>query len=273
MTGEELATAAQVFAPGLLAKARAIRGPGLTAFQAARLRESMAVDIRKLADIAVPALRPPLVSTRAHEWARAREVNLFNESWQSQPRFDPAREAVHYEHWSTVGDIRRALEHFEEAGEVLWYLNRALKIAWITKEENATLTQLGYRTKRPDPAAAYSAAGIELVENLEDVGGAPFSWEPARDTRTNELVGWLEQVLQHEINAGWGLHEVGCRGSDDAEQCHCRLGRRLSEDGTTKNRLLSRASMSYDAARLWETAVYLAFPYRDRPGYRSEWQP
>src|SRR3954452_11082581 len=109
---------AQVFVPGLLAKTRALRAPEFTAFQAARLRESIAVDLRKLGDIAVPALRPPLISARAHEWATARGVDLSKESWQSQPRWDPTRCALHYEHWSTVGDIRRALESLNEAAEV-----------------------------------------------------------------------------------------------------------------------------------------------------------
>jgi hypothetical protein len=85
------------------------------------------------------------------------------------------RENLHYEHWSTVGDIRRALEDCEAPAEVLRHLHRMLKIAWITKEENATLTQLGFRTKRPDPAGAYLAAGIEMVATSENTGwSGPF---------------------------------------------------------------------------------------------------
>jgi hypothetical protein len=41
-------------------------------------------------------------------------------------------------------------------------LRRELKVAWILKSEDAELTRLGFRSKRPDPVAAYEKAGIVL---------------------------------------------------------------------------------------------------------------
>jgi hypothetical protein len=36
------------------------------------------------------------------------------------------------------------------------------RVAWILKEENTRLSKLGYTSKRPDPDAAYIAAGIQI---------------------------------------------------------------------------------------------------------------
>jgi hypothetical protein len=36
-------------------------------------------------------------------------------------------------------------------------------IAWILKTEDRELNRLGYRYRRPDPHAAYLAAGIDLL--------------------------------------------------------------------------------------------------------------
>jgi hypothetical protein len=46
--------------------------------------------------------------------------------------------------------------------EVQNVLEKELRVAWILKLEDAELTRLGYRSKRPSPDKAYSDAGIRL---------------------------------------------------------------------------------------------------------------
>lgn len=63
-----------------------------------------------------------------------------------------------------------ALDSAGSIGEVVQVLADNLRLAWITKEEDARLTALGYRHKRPDPDAAYAEAGIVLLPPLPDPG-------------------------------------------------------------------------------------------------------
>lgn len=47
--------------------------------------------------------------------------------------------------------------------EVLDVLKGKIVVAWILKEEDIRLNELGFRSKRPDPEGAYRAAGIKLL--------------------------------------------------------------------------------------------------------------
>jgi hypothetical protein len=66
-----------------------------------------------------------------------------------------------------VAEVRRA----NDVAEVMRELQRGIRVAWITKEENARLNALGYAKNRPDPEAAYRAAGIILLPNPRPTGG------------------------------------------------------------------------------------------------------
>lgn len=73
---------------------------------------------------------------------------------------DPTREIFHWEHVVPVSDIVRALLALEDPtpSMIIPILMRA-EIAWILKIEDKRLRRNG----RPDPRAAYVAAGIDLL--------------------------------------------------------------------------------------------------------------
>ncbi|WP_129305283.1 hypothetical protein [Streptomyces sp. L2] len=158
------------FAQGLLDKARALAELDLNQHQRARLRESVSVDVRKLCDLLVPDARLPEVSTAAAESAAGLGVDLRRETWHSQPKFDPGRARFHYEHMNPVGEIVSRLGAVECAGDVVALISESLRLAWITKEEDRRLTALGFRQRRPDPAAAYARAGITLLPTTPTPG-------------------------------------------------------------------------------------------------------
>lgn len=164
-SGETLSFAAlaDIFAIGMLHKGRSLRELPLTHGQKARLRESIGVDIRKLCDMAIPAVRRPEISVAAAAAAAALGIDLATETWQSQPRFDPGRAVFHYEHCTPVGMLVLQVIDAAHSGEIVAVLDRGLRLAWITKAEDARLTQLGFKHKRPDSDAAYAEAGIALV--------------------------------------------------------------------------------------------------------------
>lgn len=68
----------------------------------------------------------------------------------------------HYEHMQPIASVRTAVAKAASPEEVVQILRREVRLAWITKEEDARLTALGYGYKRPDPDAAYAASGIQL---------------------------------------------------------------------------------------------------------------
>jgi len=154
----------------LLDKALALNEPDFNKQQRARLKESISVDVRKLCDMLIPDARHPQVSVAAAEKAAAIGVDLRHETWHSQSRFDPKRLVFHYEHMNPVGQIVGAIASADSAGEIVQILSDGLRLAWITKDEDARLTALGYRQKRPDPDAAYAEAGIALLPPLPDPG-------------------------------------------------------------------------------------------------------
>ena len=70
-----------------------------------------------------------------------------------------------------VNHIRAACLKAESEEETARCLEEA-EVAWVLREEDRMLTRLGFRTARPDPRAAYRAAGISL----------PGLTDEARDT-------------------------------------------------------------------------------------------
>ncbi|WP_089107443.1 hypothetical protein [Streptomyces hyaluromycini] len=157
------------FAQGLLDKTRALDELEFNRHQRARLRESISDDVRKLCDMLVPDARHPQVSVAAAEKATAIGVDLRQETWHSQTRFDPKRAVFHFEHMTPVSQIAKALACADSVGAIVQTLSDGLQLAWITKGEDARLTALGYRHKRPDPDAAYEEAEIVLLASLPDL--------------------------------------------------------------------------------------------------------
>lgn len=184
------------FAQGLFDKAAALETLPLTKPQAARLGESMAVDVRKACDIVVPAARYPLVSEAAWQAANDRGVDLHEETWHTQKKFDPKRQVFHYEHMTPVSTVVAQLREASGAEDVLGVLDVGIRVAWILKSENAKLNELGYTHRRPDPAAAYADAGIVLhppkphpadqaEKPPEATGHSRFVWTPDQVTITS----------------------------------------------------------------------------------------
>jgi hypothetical protein len=144
----------------------------MTQRQRARLTESLAVDLRKLCDMLIPDARYAEVSEAAAEVTASLEVDLRVQPWQAQAGFDAGRRLLHYEHMTPVGRLVALVRSADTPDEIVSALSDHLRVAWITKEENSRLTALGFRHKRPDPEAAYQAAGIVLLPNLPDPASA-----------------------------------------------------------------------------------------------------
>ena len=171
------------FARGLLDKAAALRELDLNKHQRARLGESLSTDIRKLCDILVPAARFPEVSKAAAAAAAGIGVDLRTQTWHSQPKFDPQRVVFHYEHMNPVAVLVAAIRNATDTTQIIDIIYEQLRQAWILKVEDKQLTALGLSHKRPDPLAAYEAAGIVLEPSLPDPG-APLTVQ--RDDRAAE---------------------------------------------------------------------------------------
>jgi hypothetical protein len=99
--------------------------------------------------------------------ARADELELgdlaqFHWGHQRGIMKDPTREIFHWEHVVPVSDTVKALLALEDPTPttIVPILMRA-EIAWILKIEDKRLP----RKDRPDPHAAYVAAGIELLRS------------------------------------------------------------------------------------------------------------
>jgi hypothetical protein len=147
------------FAVAMFAKVEAIRSLDLTKRQRARLRESIASDVRKACDI----LATVQVSEAANQEALSLGLRLQDKDWHHQPKFDPDRARFHLEHVQTVSAVCEAVCEQPSMEGVLEVLKQNLRVAWILKAEDQRLTALGFRHKRPDPDAAYWAAGIHLL--------------------------------------------------------------------------------------------------------------
>lgn len=174
------------FIPGLLAKTRALDSQVLNAHQKSRLREAISIDIRKMCDIVIPAARYPRVSKAAKEKADELGVDLTTLTWHAQKKVDNYQ-LFTYEHMTPVKVLAAALTTATGEAEALDILDAKLSVAFITKDEDKQLRQHGYAHNRPDPAAAYQAAGIHLLPAPDDPDvavPATSGNEPA--TRPNE---------------------------------------------------------------------------------------
>ena len=163
MSAPDLTPYCAIFARGLRDKATALDGMALTAKQTAALRKSISTDIRKLCDMVFPAVKPYDISVAAADAAAALGVDLQAQTWDTQTKFDPKRQVFHYEHMATVADIVDAVLAADSVEQAADELAQRIRVAWILKEEDARLTRLGYRKRRPDPDAAYAEAGIPMV--------------------------------------------------------------------------------------------------------------
>jgi hypothetical protein len=145
------------FARSIFAKSQLLESTDLTLRERARVREAIAGDIRKFTD-----LRAPEASDAALALAKTLDVDIRRFGWHHQYQFDRGRKQFLLEHVLPVGEIRDrccAAASEEEVAECL----AEARVAWILRSEDETLRRLGYRTKRPDPAKAYSDAGISLA--------------------------------------------------------------------------------------------------------------
>lgn len=150
------------FAAGIAAKLPLVNA-GLESAQVARVLEAITQELRKYCDVVFPRLRGIETSRAALTQARLTGGDLCQLTWHQQERMDQGgRATFHLEHVTPVKSIRTAcITAGDEAGIVEALLS--IRIAWILKSENAELDRLKFRHNRPDPLAAYEAAGIELV--------------------------------------------------------------------------------------------------------------
>jgi hypothetical protein len=154
----------QIFARSILAKVDALRGRELKPNQRKRLRKSIIEDIRTCGGLIYPDEVLLAVSKAAQQEADRLGVNISGKTWHDQPTFDPGRKKFHLEHVYAVSAIQKECERAQTEEAILSVLKTRLRIAWILKREDEKLNRLHFRSVRPDPDAAYRAAGIELVE-------------------------------------------------------------------------------------------------------------
>ncbi|MGH2975986.1 MAG: hypothetical protein ACRDLL_14125 [Solirubrobacterales bacterium] len=145
------------FAESIWVKSKALRAKGLTDLETRRLHESISEDIKKWTD-----LLPPSVSVAAKAEADRRGVDLRQMDWHHQHRFDRGRLMFQWEHVVPVRSIRKDCLAASSLTAVANVLETA-RVAWILKEEDRRLTDLGYRWERPDPDDAYRQARITLL--------------------------------------------------------------------------------------------------------------
>lgn len=113
----------------------------------------------------VEDLAPRNVSVAAAEEAARRglgDLRVYHWDDQVTRMRDRGRAMFHWDHHTPVAELRRALLAPSQRAVPAAVLSRA-RIVWITKAEDRRLTELGFRDRRPDPAAAYRAARIELA--------------------------------------------------------------------------------------------------------------
>ena len=96
--------------------------------------------------------------------AKARELGfptLIGVEWRHQTKYDPKRKYLLWEHMLPVADIVQLLLELRQPNkELIADVLGRYQVAWITKTQNDKLPKKG----RADPAAAYFAAGIELID-------------------------------------------------------------------------------------------------------------
>jgi len=148
-----------VFAISIAEKVMALNTYDLAANERSRLKESIGDDIRKFTDFLRPAL-----SENAKKTAESKNIDLINLNWHTQSKVDPSRRIFHLEHFFPVRETRNKCLQSKGPEEVDQVLLNDVKICWILKSEDAKLTDLGYRSTRPDPYLAYEKAGIKIIE-------------------------------------------------------------------------------------------------------------
>lgn len=151
-------TLLMTFAVSIHTKVTALQTVELSDAQRARLAESVSDDIRKCTDLV-----EPMVSRGALEKAAELGVDLYSQGWHDQPTFDKGRHVFQFEHVCPVYEVRAYCIAARSVEEVVDVLRTQLRVAWVLKSEDRILSQLGYRSHRPDPDAAYREAGIELI--------------------------------------------------------------------------------------------------------------
>jgi hypothetical protein len=166
----------QLFARSVFAKVGALRLLDLTRNQRKRLKSSITAEIRACGGLLYPEVLTPEVSEAALWEAERIGVDIRVHTWHSQSLFDAGRKLFHWEHVDPIACIREACERSESEEAILTILKTRLRIAWILKREDRELTQLGFRSKRPDPDSAYRAAKIVLIKHeraAAEPGAAP----------------------------------------------------------------------------------------------------
>ncbi len=148
------------FARAILAKAGALREylNDLSHSQQRRFLESIGDDIKK-----ATALHPHDMSVAAAEEAARRGVDLTAKTWHDQPRFDPGRKTFIAEHMVPVSALVYACTQQSDIEGVLNVLVNRLRVVWLLRDEDKSLTRLGFRHRRASPEQAYQAAGIRIA--------------------------------------------------------------------------------------------------------------
>ena len=152
------------FAETIFVKVRMIRSGRFDKVDVGHLKETIRHDLRKCSDIIIRSIRRPEVSEAAQ--AKAQEMgiaDLRDLSWSAQTKLDPGRVTFILEHVVPVKTLQEAALDARSADEIVEILRVGMRVAWILKSENSRLGELGFTSKRPDPVAAYEAAGIRLL--------------------------------------------------------------------------------------------------------------
>lgn len=154
----------QLFARSIFSKADALTGLERTKNQRKRIRASITADIRTCGLLIYPDVRSPEVSEAAQLEADQIGKQIRTRTWYNQNGIDPGRKTFHWEHVDPISCIQKACEEATSEEAILNILKTRLRIAWILKREDAELTRLGYKSKRPDPDKAYCEAKIVLLK-------------------------------------------------------------------------------------------------------------
>lgn len=151
-----------LFSQSISLKAKAMANLELDPTTSKRIKESISEDIRKFTD-----LIPPLQSERATEKSKSIPVELSLHGWHDQNKFDKGRSIFHLEHLYPVSQVRDLCLKASNSEGISLILKEKAKTVWILKEEDQLLTDLGFRTNRPDPYDAYKKASIVISEEVE----------------------------------------------------------------------------------------------------------
>ena len=147
----------EAFSQAILSMVKAANNLQLTSTQHRRVLEAISDDIRKYSDLLIPEL-----SVGAKKESDQLGIDLADQGWHGQPKFDPGRRRFFFEHMVPVSSIRNECLKACAAKEIEILLQNKVRTVWILHEENDTLNALGYKDERSDPVEAYSRAGIHI---------------------------------------------------------------------------------------------------------------